>query len=157
VSTFAEERHLGIIIVIIINRTNRLCKRSWGYVTKLHFHHHVDCLHSQALIRFITCNSSSLDSLNSFCIALYRSKFEYASVVWNNRTLADSDKLENILGKYRRSCVNRRFGGMYDVGSSLEDFSTMKMEAIGFSKTSIHTRSTLRHILKDGIVSQPPP
>jgi hypothetical protein len=37
--------------------------------SKLHFHHHVDCLHSQALkllglICFITYNFSSLSSLN---------------------------------------------------------------------------------------------
>jgi hypothetical protein len=37
-------------------------------------------------------------------------------------------------------------------GSSLSDFSALKMEAIRFSKTSVHTRSTRRHIPKDGIL-----
>jgi hypothetical protein len=37
-------------------------------------------------------------------------------------------------------------------GSSLADFSTLKMEAIRSSKTSVHTRSTQRHISEDGIL-----
>jgi hypothetical protein len=37
-------------------------------------------------------------------------------------------------------------------GSSLADFSTLKIEAIRSSETSIHTRSTRRHIAEDGIV-----
>jgi hypothetical protein len=40
---------------------------------KLHFHRHVDCLHSQApkllgLIRFITYNFSPLDNLKFFIL-----------------------------------------------------------------------------------------
>jgi hypothetical protein len=42
-----------------------------------------------------------------------------------------------------RSCVNR---------SSLADFSTLKMEAIRSSETSIHARSTRRHIPEDDIL-----
>jgi hypothetical protein len=38
-------------------------------------------------------------------------------------------------------------------GSSLADFSTLKMEAILSSETSVHTRSTWRHIPEDGIFS----
>jgi hypothetical protein len=62
-----------------------------------------------------------------------------------------------------RSCLNRRFGGTYrlhlqsrkirraaHVGSSLADFSTLKMEAIHSSETSVQTRSTRRHIPEDG-------
>jgi hypothetical protein len=37
-------------------------------------------------------------------------------------------------------------------GSLLADFYTQKMEAIRFSETSIHTRSTRRHIPEDGII-----
>jgi hypothetical protein len=39
-----------------------------------------------------------------------------------------------------RSCVNRRFGG------------TLKMEAIRYFETSVHTRSTQRHIPEDGFL-----
>jgi hypothetical protein len=37
-------------------------------------------------------------------------------------------------------------------GSSLADFSALKMEAIRSSETSVHTRSTQRHIPEDGIL-----
>jgi hypothetical protein len=37
-------------------------------------------------------------------------------------------------------------------GSSLADFSTLKMEAIRSSETAFHTRSTRRHIPEDGIL-----
>jgi hypothetical protein len=36
--------------------------------------------------------------------------------------------------------------------SSIEDFSTLKMEVIRSSETSVHTRSTRRHIPEDGIL-----
>jgi hypothetical protein len=37
-------------------------------------------------------------------------------------------------------------------GSSLAESSTLKMEAISSSETSVHTRSTRRHISEDGIL-----
>jgi hypothetical protein len=37
-------------------------------------------------------------------------------------------------------------------GSSLADFSTLKVEATRSSETSVHTRSTRRHIPEDGIL-----
>jgi hypothetical protein len=37
-------------------------------------------------------------------------------------------------------------------GSSLADFSTLNMEAIFSCETSVHTRSTRRHIPEDGIL-----
>jgi hypothetical protein len=36
--------------------------------------------------------------------------------------------------------------------SSLANFSNLKMEAIHSSETSVHTRSTRRHIPEDGIL-----
>jgi hypothetical protein len=63
-----------------------------------------------------------------------------------------------------RYCVNRSFGGTYRLhlqgslqppahaGSSLADFSTMKIEAISSSKTSIYIIYTRRHIPEDGIL-----
>jgi hypothetical protein len=38
-------------------------------------------------------------------------------------------------------------------GSSLADFSTLKMEAIYSSETWVHTRSTQRHIPEDGTLT----
>jgi hypothetical protein len=65
----------------------RLC-----YDRKLHFHRHVDYIHSQALkllrlIPFITYNFSSSESLKIVYFTLIRSKLEYTSVVWNNLIL----------------------------------------------------------------------
>jgi hypothetical protein len=58
-----------------------------------------------------------------------------------------------------RSCVNRRFGGTYSslqppahAISSDADFSTLKMEAIRSSKTSVQTRPTGGHIPEDDIL-----
>jgi hypothetical protein len=59
--------------------------------------------------------------------------------------------------------VNRRFGGTYHfhfqdsssppphAGSSLTDFSSLKMEAVRSSETSIHTSSTWRNSPEDGV------
>jgi hypothetical protein len=41
-----------------------------------------------------------------------------------------------------------------DVGSSLADFSTLNMEAIRSFETSVHRRSTRRHIPEDGILQR---
>jgi hypothetical protein len=38
-------------------------------------------------------------------------------------------------------------------GSSPADFSTLKMETIHSSETSVHTRSTRRHVPEDGILN----
>jgi hypothetical protein len=38
------------------------------------------------------------------------------------------------------------------VGSWLAYFSTLKMEAIRFTETSVHTRTTLRHIPENGVL-----
>jgi hypothetical protein len=50
--------------------------------------------------------------------------------------------------------VNRRFGGLQPphADSPLGDFSTLNMEAVGFSETSVYTRSTQLHIPEDGIL-----
>jgi hypothetical protein len=39
-----------------------------------------------------------------------------------------------------------------DAGSSLADFSTLKMDAIRSSETSVHTRTTTRHVPENGIL-----
>jgi hypothetical protein len=78
--------------------------------SKLYFHRRVDYLYSQelkllGLVRFIVYNFSSLDSLKVWYITLIRSKFEYASVVWSNLTLADPSKLENIQRKFAKYAI----------------------------------------------------
>jgi hypothetical protein len=62
-----------------------------------------------------------------------------------------------------RSCVNRCFGEMYRLhlqGRKIHERGTsvsrwLKMEAIRSSETSVHTRSTRRHIPEDGIHYEP--
>jgi hypothetical protein len=56
---------------------------------KLHFHQHVDYLFSHAmkllgLIRSLTFNFCTLDSLLILFFALVRSELEYASFAWNS-------------------------------------------------------------------------
>jgi hypothetical protein len=65
-----------------------------------------------------------------------------------------------------RSCVNRRFGGTYphhlqgrkipgeepSWADEHADSSTLKMVVISSSETSVHTRSTRRHIPEDDIL-----
>jgi hypothetical protein len=63
-----------------------------------------------------------------------------------------------------RSCVNWRFGGTYclrlqgrkicERGTKFSRWiqTTLKMEPIRSSETSVHTRSTPRHIPEDGII-----
>jgi hypothetical protein len=77
------------------------CIKDLGVVLdfNLYFHCHVNFVYSQAvralgLIWYITHNFSSLDRLVLYN-ALIRSKLEYASFLWNNLTLTDSNKVEN--------------------------------------------------------------
>jgi hypothetical protein len=79
---------------------------------KLYFHHYVNYIFSVAskllgLIKFITYNFSSLESLLVLFISLVRSKFEYASVAWYNLTTTDSNKLESIQKKFAHLCYRR--------------------------------------------------
>jgi hypothetical protein len=53
-----------------------------------------------------------------------------------------------------RPCLNSRFGqeAPAHAGSSPADFSTLKMEAIRSTETTVYTISTRRHIPEDGIL-----
>jgi hypothetical protein len=90
---------------LLIVRTD--CLKYFGVMldSKLDFYRHVYYLRTQALkllglIRFITYNFSSLDSLKILYISLVPLTTEYASVVWNNLTLAATNNLENIQRKF---------------------------------------------------------
>jgi hypothetical protein len=59
----------------------------------VYFHLDVDCLHAE-VTETVRTNFSSLDSLNVLYVSLALSKLAYASVIWSNLTLPDSNKLE---------------------------------------------------------------
>jgi hypothetical protein len=56
------------------------------------------------------------------------------------------------MGRERGTSVSRWLYTPAHAGSSLADFSTLKTEALRSSETSVHTRSTRRHIPEDGIL-----
>jgi hypothetical protein len=70
--------------------------------SKLYFHRHVDCLHSQALKLL-----GLIRSITNFLLGYSKICIEYASVVRNNLTLSDSNKLENIQIKFANLCSHQ--------------------------------------------------
>jgi hypothetical protein len=71
------------------------------------------------------------------------------SLLWETQ----SSLVQSWRGRFRSVSAALRFEQPpAHAGSSLADFSTLKMEAIPSSETSVHTRSTLRHMPEDGIL-----
>jgi hypothetical protein len=78
----------------------------------------------------------------------------HAARIWEMseyRVLVGKSKWKRPLGRHRRRWLHPPT----QAGSSVADFSTLKMEAIRSSETSVHTRSTRRHIPEDGILHRP--
>jgi hypothetical protein len=76
---------------------------------KLHFHDHVNYIFSRStrllvLIRNITFNFSSIESMLRLYIALVRSMLQNAAVVWNSITSTDASKLERLQQRLAAPC-----------------------------------------------------
>jgi hypothetical protein len=67
-----------------------------------------------------------------------------SSGIWNCVDLVWTDVSEEHISIFRVEPAH--------AGSSLADFSTLKIEAIHSSETSVHIRSTQRHIPEDDIL-----
>jgi hypothetical protein len=72
----------------------------------------------------------------------YKTLFVQKCIKWNNES-----KQIRYVGFEVFTAVTMK-NAISHAGSSLADFSTLKMEVIHSSETSIHTRSTRRHILE---------
>jgi hypothetical protein len=112
---------------------------------KLHFHDHVNYIFSQStrllgLIRNITFNFSSIESMLRLYIALVWSKLEYASVVWNSMTSTDASKLERIQQRFAALCFYRFFP---------QDCYTLALQEL-----NLHTLSMRRHHLDAVFLTQ---
>jgi hypothetical protein len=70
--------------------------------------------------------------------------------VCGDKALGSTSK-KTQLKKFNMSLLHMKLLPM-TAGSSPADFSTLKMEAIRSSETSVHTRSTRRQIPEDGIL-----
>jgi hypothetical protein len=64
------------------------------------------------LFQYITSSFSTLDSRLVLHNTLFRTKLEYASVIWNSITSTDSSKLERIERKFTALCYSTFFNGV---------------------------------------------
>jgi hypothetical protein len=107
-----------------------------------------------------------IDAVLLYVVRLVKTRVQSGCVIlsevklfWNVLSIDKTTTSENAVFwdvTRCRSCMNRRFELSLQppahAGSSHSDFSTVKMIAMISSETSVHTRSTLRHIPQDGIL-----
>jgi hypothetical protein len=72
--------------------------------------------------------------------------------MWRPADLVWTDHLQGRKIRRRGNSVSLSLQPPAHTAFSLADFSTLKMEAMSYSETSIHTRSTRRHNPEDGIL-----
>jgi hypothetical protein len=118
VITFSRKMNLCLfdykLCELLITQTECIKDLGVQIDSKLHFHHHVDYIFSQAnrllgLIRTVTFSFSSLQSLLMLCYTVVRPKLEYVSVAWNSITSTDASELERIQRKFAFLCHCRPF------------------------------------------------
>jgi hypothetical protein len=97
--------------------THTDCLKNLGIFldSDFHFHNHVNCLFSWCfkllgLVRSVTLSISSFEcTLCMLYFTLFKSKLEYASIVWNSITSTDANGLKRTQQKFASLYFNHVF------------------------------------------------